>query len=153
MTINLYVKETMNSTFVQTINDPFGQSERLFDLLSRGKGVFTFCLASTETSEIEGISAAGATAASRRLTPSIDADVLTFGRPREGELIPVSPIGIVSPVVISLTCLQLMKVEPIVVDCGTFRSPLKSNLTAGNARSAKRFNRSSVATCTRKAVI
>jgi uncharacterized protein (TIGR00303 family) len=121
----------MNSSFVQTINDPFGQSERMFELLSRGKGVFTFCVASTETSEIEGISAAGATAASRRLTPSIDADVLTFGHPREGELIPVSPIGIVSPVVISLTCLKLMKSEPIVVDCGTFRSPLKSDLTAG----------------------
>jgi uncharacterized protein (TIGR00303 family) len=121
----------MNSSFLQTINDPFGQSERLFDLLSGDKGVFTFCVASTETSEIEGISAAGATAASRRLTPSIDADVLTFGHPREGESIPVSPIGIVSPVVISLSCLRLMKSEPIIVDCGTFRSPLKSTLTAG----------------------
>jgi uncharacterized protein (TIGR00303 family) len=121
----------MKYSFVQTINDPFNRAARLLDLLSKSKGVFTFCVASTETSEIEGISAAGATAASRRLTPSIDADVLAFGHPREGELIPVSPVGIVSPVVITLTCLKLMKSEPIIVDCGTFRSPLKSYLTAG----------------------
>jgi uncharacterized protein (TIGR00303 family) len=121
----------MNLPFVRTINDPLYQSERLVRLLSKSSGVFTFCVASTETSDVEGISAAGATAASRRLTPSIDADVLVFGRPRDGELIPVSPIGVVSPVVIALSCLKLMKVEPLIVDCGTFRSPLKSNMTAG----------------------
>jgi NaMN:DMB phosphoribosyltransferase len=121
----------MNLPFVRTINDPFNQYERLVRLLSKSKGVFSFCVASTETSDVEGISAAGATAASRRLTPSIDADVLVFGHPRDGELIPVSPIGVVSPVVIALSCLKLMKVEPLIIDCGTFRSPLKSNMTAG----------------------
>jgi uncharacterized protein (TIGR00303 family) len=122
----------MKHPFIQAINDPINQAEKLVELLSNEKGAFAFCVASTETSEVEGISAAGATAPARRLTPSIDADVLTFGRPRDGEVIPVSPLGIVSPVVITLACLNLINVQPIIVDCGTFRSPLQRHVPGGN---------------------
>ena len=121
----------MGTEFLQPINDPRNKVQSLRDLLTNKDGKFVFCLGSTESSEIEGISAAGATAAARRLTPSIDADVLKAGRPRAGESIPVSPIGVVSPVVITSACLKLLEATPLIVDCGTFRPPANSDFTAG----------------------
>ena len=103
----------------------------LKDLLEKGNGDYHLCLAGTHTSDVEGISAAGATAEERRLTPSIDADILLHGRPRENESVPSSPNGIVSPVVIASACLSLLKWQPFVIDCGTFRQPLTPQLVAG----------------------
>ena len=121
----------MNPQILQVINDPYRRQELLEQLLRGPSGSFVLSLGSTRTSDIEGVSAAGATALQRRLTPSVDADLLLFGAPRAGESVPISPDGIVSPVVISRACLHLMNIKPLVVDCGTFRAPLRSNRTAG----------------------
>ena len=121
----------MKQNFLQIINDPHSRTGQLHELLQGNVGLFAFCFGSTETSEIDGISAAGATAADRRLTPSIDADVLASGLPRSNEVIPTSPIGIVSPVVITKACLELLEARPLIIDCGTFRTPLHSDVVAG----------------------
>jgi uncharacterized protein (TIGR00303 family) len=118
--------------FLQTIHDPLSRSVELQDILGRGNGDYYLCLGGTQTSDIEGISAAGATPQERRLTPSIDGDILVHGRPRDNENVPVSPTGIVSPVVIVRACLDLMQWRSFVVDCGTFRSPLSPHMVAGN---------------------
>jgi uncharacterized protein (TIGR00303 family) len=87
------------------------------------KTAFLLCLGSTETSDIEGISAAGATPEARRLTPAIDAEALVSGRTFSSGSIPVSPIGIVSPVVITRACLTKLNIAPRIFDCGSFVSP------------------------------
>jgi uncharacterized protein (TIGR00303 family) len=115
-----------------TLNDPFNQSTRLVEILSRQDGLNILCLAGTETSDTDGVSAAGASASQRRLTPSIDADLLMTKSVRAGDRVPVSPSGIVSPVVLSRACLDLLQLKSMVVDCGTFRPPLRTDLTAGN---------------------
>jgi uncharacterized protein (TIGR00303 family) len=117
--------------FLQAVNDPLSRWSILQDMLARGNGDYYLCLGGTETSDIEGISAAGATPEGRRLTPSIDGDILVHGCPRENEMVPVSPNGIVSPVVIVRACLDLMQWQPFVIDCGTFRSPLSPSMVAG----------------------
>jgi len=119
------------TSFLSSLNDPFASAHRLHEILRTKQPEFAFCVGGTETSDLEGISAAGAGPQERRLTPSIDADILSQGRPRSRETLPVSPTGIVSPVVISRACLNLLKATVRVVDCGTFRQPLKYDLQAG----------------------
>jgi len=125
----------MTSEFVYSLNDPGGQLAILLGALksscrSRG-GRFVLCVGSTETSDVPGISAAGASPELRRLTPSIDAEVLVLGRTVGGQRLPVSPAGIVSPVVITRAALRLLGLPVIVVDCGSFRPPAVERVTAG----------------------
>lgn len=121
----------METSILRAVHDPAAQVSYLADLLQTKTARFLLALGSTRTSDIPHISAAGASPEMRRLTPSIDADLLLTGQPRDGDSFPVSPIGIVSPVVITKACLKLLGIDPVVVDCGTFRSPLKCDLTAG----------------------
>ncbi|HEY9870568.1 MAG TPA: TIGR00303 family protein [Candidatus Obscuribacterales bacterium] len=92
-------------------------------------GRFVLALGSTETSDVPGVSAAGATPEMRRLTPAVDAEVLMLGRPVSAQTIPVSPIGIVSPVVITRAALQFLTCRPLVIDCGSFHPPRVASVT------------------------
>ena len=115
----------MTSDFVRTVNSPNGEIADLLASLSgrKGKGAFFLCVASSESSDIEGISAAGASPELRRFTPSIDAEALVTGSPAGGAELPVSPTGVVSPVVITRACTELAGFGITVVDCGTFKTP------------------------------
>ncbi len=125
------------------LSDPFNSFSRISGLLSFNLQDFgrdsseNFLLfnASTAASEQEGISAAGADAVSRRLTPALDAEVLLDGTTLSAASLPVSPKGIASPVVLTWACLNLLKMKAKVFDCGSFYSPkvehqLISNLLA-----------------------
>lgn len=96
---------------------------------------FMLCLAGTGASDLEGISAAGATPAARRLTPAIDAEALATGRCVSAPSLPVSPLGIVSPVVISRAMLQLTGIEASIVDCGSFIPPAVPHIQLKGAAS------------------
>ncbi len=114
----------MNSEFVRIVNDGDGEMPRLLDTLKSSKnGSFFLCVASSESSDIEGISAAGASPELRRITPSIDAEALITGKPGGGAQLPVSPTGVVSPVVITRACTKLAGFGITVVDCGTYKPP------------------------------
>ena len=115
----------MNAEFVRVVNSCDGEIDRLLVSLRnrKGKGAFFLCLASSGSSDIEGISAAGASPELRRLTPSIDAEALVAGAPAGGAELPVSPTGVVSPVVITRACIDLAGFGITVVDCGTFKPP------------------------------
>jgi uncharacterized protein (TIGR00303 family) len=91
--------------------------------LHEGNGIYALCIGSTSTSDIDGISAAGADGDSRRLTPAIDAEALVLGRPVSAAGIPVSPAGVVSPVVISRAMMDLVRCRINVFDCGAFVPP------------------------------
>lgn len=115
----------MSADFVRTVNSAGGEIAGLLDALQnrKGKGAFFLCVASSASSDIEGISAAGASPELRRLTPSIDAEALITGQPAGGAELPVSPTGVVSPVVITRACTELAGFGITVVDCGTFKHP------------------------------
>ena len=75
-------------------------------------------LAATDTASVEGISAAGATPASRRQTAAADAELLWFGpgRPLPHALPPL-PAG-VTPALISQVVVATLALSPLVVDLG-----------------------------------
>lgn len=126
-------------TFLSIHNDPTGKLSLLFDRLSlspAGSGRFVLAVGSTSTSDVPGVSAAGACAASRRLTPKIDAEVLASGKLTDGACLPVSPSGIVSPVIISRAMVQLCRQAVSIVDCGSFYSPAVPHVKAGSLPAA-----------------
>jgi len=103
----------------------------------KDSGAFFLCVASSASSDIEGISAAGASPELRRVTPSIDAEALIMGQPCGEADLPVSPTGVVSPVVITRACTKLAGFAITVVDCGTFKQPQLQDLR----RVGKSFSR------------
>lgn len=95
-------------------------------------------LASTDTAAVEGISAAGATAASRRLTAAADAELLVLGpggqRPHG---LPPLPAGL-SPALISHVVLRQLGLLPrlMVVDLGCAIAPAVPHLRLPDPESA-----------------
>jgi uncharacterized protein (TIGR00303 family) len=126
-----------DSSFLKVINDPAGRLSYVLSRLSgsrsaaRLSGGFLLAVASTATSDIPGISAAGATPELRRLTPRIDAEILSAGKTVDGMPLPVSPSGIVSPVVITRAVVKLLDLPVTVIDCGSFSPPGVDCLTVG----------------------
>lgn len=95
------------------------------------RGLFALCVGSTECSDLDGISAAGADGPSRRLTPAVDAEALVLGRTNSAPKIPVSPAGIASPVVLSRAALSVLNCDIEVIDCGAFFAPQVEHVRAG----------------------
>ncbi len=128
----------MKTQFVAPVHDPGGSLGRFLQVLQtltaearRPSGAFLLAVGSTQTSDVPGISAAGSTPEMRRLTPAVDAEALVLGRTVSGDRIPVSPAGIVSPVVITRASLPFLDCRVTVVDCGSFRAPAIPCFTLG----------------------
>jgi uncharacterized protein (TIGR00303 family) len=85
---------------------------------------FILVCSSTELSNIEGISAAGANPKAQQLTPSLDAEFIALEKTISEDSLPVSPEGIISPAIISKACLNLLKAEIRIVNAGCFK-PIK----------------------------
>lgn len=121
----------------------------LFSRISAARAPkFVMCIGGTKTSDREGLSGAGATPEDRRLTPKCDAEALVHGIAGCTSELPVSPEGIVSPVVISSACLKVLNMPVTIVDCGTFSPPTVGTilfvgmppaecLSSGNAQELK----------------
>lgn len=72
----------------------------------------------TGTANIDGLSAAGATPAAMRETPSADAELLCYGEPvRMGEM-PVSPSGCPTPALFTRVARELVGFDVAVIDGG-----------------------------------
>lgn len=91
-------------------------------------------LAATETAAVPGISAAGATPASRRFTAAADAELLWQGPAgRRPHALPPLPAG-VSPALISQVVLQELGLTPLLIDLGCPVAPAVPHLRlAGTA--------------------
>jgi len=76
---------------------------------------------STATARIEGISAAGASADLRLHTPAADLEIVTYGRPVEAPVVPVSPDGCPTPAAITRAVAESTEVETLAVDAGLAR--------------------------------
>jgi uncharacterized protein (TIGR00303 family) len=107
------------------INSPHGALERLFERIKTARSpLFLMCVGGTKTSDLVGLSGAGATPEDRRQTPKCDAEALVNGLAGRTSRLPVSPEGIVSPVVISTACLKSLSIPIKIIDCGTFSAPV-----------------------------
>jgi len=72
----------------------------------------------TETARIPGISAAGADPEVMALTPSADAELLTYGTPVRTETVPISPTGCPTPAVVTRAVRDLVGFDVTVLDAG-----------------------------------
>jgi uncharacterized protein (TIGR00303 family) len=82
------------------------------------------CVASyTSTSEIPGITVAGANAELVKYTSSADAEFLYYGRCSCIDFVPATPDGKPTPAIITRSALQLANVPILVVDAGTKIKP------------------------------
>lgn len=121
-----------NRELVKSINDPLNTIDKHFTTIENARGIsFMLCLGGTTVSDLEDISAAGANSEARRMTPRYDAEALVLGKTADGNAIPVSPLGIVSPVVLTKACLDLIDCQRSILDCGTFASPRVDSLVLG----------------------
>jgi len=108
-------------------------SERV-DLLKKEINNFIFYLviAGTETSQIQGISAAGINSKARRRTALADAEFLLFGASKDHKYkLPFLNAG-VTPALISYVCRKLICASPIVVPIGIKEKPYFSHLIVEN---------------------
>jgi uncharacterized protein (TIGR00303 family) len=90
-------------------------------------------LAGTATAAVPGISAAGATPESRRLTAAADAELLLLGPSQHRpHALPPLPAG-VSPALIARVVAEQLGLEPLVVDAGAAVPPAVPHLQLGLA--------------------
>lgn len=89
------------------------------------KKQFTFSLviSYTNTSEIPGITIAGADKEFLKFTSPADAEYLGFGKCKCIDIIPMSPDGKPTPALLTRTCLNAAKIPHFVINAGSKVSP------------------------------
>ncbi len=85
--------------------------------------VFVCAISYTVTSEIPGITAAGANAELLKYTSPADAEFLYHGRCSCIDAIPATPDGKPTPALITRTALQLATIPLLIVDAGAKIKP------------------------------
>jgi len=83
-----------------------------------GQPLFACVIATTETAKIPNISAAGASPEITDFTPSADIELLFYGRCKCIEGVPVTPDGIPTPALITMSALKLADIPFIVINGG-----------------------------------
>lgn len=109
---------------------PRPQAEAFLGRLT-GRPLFACVVASTDTAEIPGISAAGETPEKRRYTAALDSEFLVLGRPVTLPEIPRNPLGPPSPVVITRAVLSTLGLDALIVDAGIRVAPRTPRLVLG----------------------
>jgi NaMN:DMB phosphoribosyltransferase len=85
--------------------------------------VFVCVISYTATSEISGLTVAGANAELVKYTSAADAEFLYHGRCSCIDVVPATPDGKPTPALITRTALQLARIPLLIVDAGTKVKP------------------------------
>ncbi len=102
------------------------EPEKAASFLSRVWGLhplFVCTIGNTETAKIPGLSAAGAVPQITDFTPAADMELLHYGETRCMDGIPVTPEGIPTPALLTMSSLRLADIPMLVVNSGTRVSP------------------------------
>jgi len=79
---------------------------------------FLVVAGTTETAQIDGISAAGADPELLTHTPSADLEILRYGQPVQSPVVPVSPTGCPTPAVVTRAVCECLECTPVAIDAG-----------------------------------
>jgi len=90
----------------------------MLDQLVGKKPLFVCVIGVTETAKIPGISAAGANPEITDYTPPADVELLQFGKCKCIPGVPVTPNGIPTPGLITMSALKLADIPTLVVNAG-----------------------------------
>jgi uncharacterized protein (TIGR00303 family) len=111
--VGLVMKKTFDVILAR--NEP--KAEAFLEELDGKKPLFVCTIATTETAKIPGISAAGKFPEFTDYTPPADAELLLLGKCKCIAGVPVTPDGIPTPALITLSALKLADI-PVIVACG-----------------------------------
>ena len=101
---------------IQAFNKTRGTA--LLDQLKGKKPLFTCVIGVTETAKIQGISAAGENPEITDYTPPADVELLHLGKCKCIPGVPVTPTGIPTPALITMSALKLADIPILVVSAG-----------------------------------
>lgn len=107
------------------------KGREFLDLLLGKKPLFICVLGTTETAKIPGISAAGRYPELTCYTPSADAELLLLGRCKCIPGVPVTPEGIPTPAIITMSALKLANIPAIIASGGLVVKPCIPYLDLG----------------------
>ncbi len=101
---------------IQAYNKKRGTA--LLDQLEGKKPLFLCVIGVTETAKIQGISAAGENPEITDYTPPADVELLQLGKCKCIPGVPVTPTGIPTPALITMSALKLADIPTLVVSAG-----------------------------------
>lgn len=99
------------------------KAENFLDSIKNGKFLFSFVISYTETSEIPGITFAGADKDSIKFTPPADAEYLYYGNCKTIDKIPMTPDGKPTPALLTKVALESSSIPHIVINAGSKVEP------------------------------
>lgn len=114
----------------------FHEKEKAQNFLDRIRGkrpLFVCVIATTETAKIPGLSAAGANPEITDYTPPADAELLLLGKCRCIPGVPVTPDGIPTPALISMSALRLARIPILVINAGSKVKPMVPFIDLGGS--------------------
>jgi uncharacterized protein (TIGR00303 family) len=117
---------------VLTIQNP-RKAEAFLDQVQGKKPLFILTVAITETAKIPGISAAGKYPEFTDYTPPADAELLLLGKCKCIKGVPVTPDGIPTPALITMSALRLADVPVLVASGGLKVKPYIPFLDLGGS--------------------
>ncbi|MDX1596256.1 MAG: TIGR00303 family protein [Nitrosopumilaceae archaeon] len=125
------------------------KAQEFVDSTKNSKFLFSFVLSYTETSEIPGITFAGADKESIKYTPPADAEYLYYGFCKTIDKIPMTPDGKPTPALLTKTALENSSIPHIVINAGSKILPqlpfIQTGLSYGlNISSASAMSESQV---------
>lgn len=111
------------------------KAENFIDTIRNQKFLFSFVISYTETSEIPGITFAGADKESIKFTPPADAEYLYYGNCKTIDKIPMTPDGKPTPALLTKVALESSSIPHIVINAGSKISPqlpfIQTGLSSG----------------------
>ena len=104
----------------------YGNTElgkNFIDSVKSGRFLFSFVISYTETSEIPGITFAGADKDSIQYTPPADAEYLHYGYCKTIDKIPMTPDGKPTPGLLTKTALESASISHLTINAGSKITP------------------------------
>ena len=123
----------MKKTFDVLLTYNEFKAEAFMKELEGKKPIFICTIATTETAKIQGISAAGENPEFTDYTPPADAELLMLGKCKCIKGVPVTPDGIPTPALISMSALRLADIPMLVASGGLKVKPQIPFLNFGGA--------------------
>ena len=99
------------------------KAKAFLDEIESKKPLFIATIATTETGKIPGLSAAGANPDFTDFTPPADAELLLLGKCKSIQGVPITPDGIPTPGLITMSALHLADIPVLVVNGGVKVKP------------------------------
>jgi NaMN:DMB phosphoribosyltransferase len=99
------------------------KAKAFLDEIEGKKPLFICTIATTETAKIPGLSAAGMNPDFTDFTPPADAELLLLGKCKSIAGVPITPDGIPTPGLITLSALHLADIPVLVVNGGVKVKP------------------------------